>query len=232
MPETRNSTAAIMPMPRGAFQDSPMDGHALRRTMQVYLNENVFMGMVLAAVEVYKRECFGLLLGYRMPGKYVVEHAIPYQTARRGHSWAELRSDKWKVLQEILRNFPKLDVLGDYHSHTMYRDVKAQVSLSKDDIEYMDPNDLQIVIAVNQNKRSRDWSLNSDRTISGSIDKFYFKIAAYYFANRRVGNPSLSQTSGGLAVGQTRVAGSRNGNRGGLGRPRLADILCPFVVNK
>jgi proteasome lid subunit RPN8/RPN11 len=197
------------------------------RTMQVYLNENVFMGMVLSCVEVFKKECFGLLLGYRTPEKYIVEHAIPYQTVRRGHNWAELRSDKWKVIQEILRNFPKLDVLGDFHSHTMYRDIKAQVSLSRDDIEYMDPDDLQIVLAVNENKRSREWSLNSDRTISGSIDKFYFKIAAYYFPFPPVRDARLVSASNG----QGRSGGSQNGSRGRLIRPRMADILCPIVMS-
>ena len=171
------------------------------------------MGMLLSCVEVYKKECFGLLLGYRAPGKYIVEHAIAYQSVRRGHNWAELRSDKWKVLQEVLRNFPKLDILGDFHSHTMYRDIKARVSLSQDDIEYMESEDLQIVIAVNENKRSRGWSLNADRTISGSIDRFYFKLAAYYFAH-----PSRRRKV------------SRNGARRVLGQPRLADIVCPFTM--
>lgn len=176
------------------------------------MNDHVFMGMLLSCVEVYKKECFGLLLGYRTPTRYIVEHAIPYQSVRRGHNWAELRSDKWKVLQEVLRNFPKLDILGDFHSHTMYGEVKAQVSLSEDDIQYMDPDDLQIVIAVNQNRRSRVWSLNADRTISGSLDRFYFKFGAYYFSH------------------PYKVRLSQNGSKRRLGRPRLADIVCPFAM--
>ncbi len=154
--------------------------------MQVYLNENVFLGLVLSSVEVYKKECFGLLLGYRTPEKYIVEHAIPYQSVKRGHNWAELRSDKWKRFQEILKSFPRLDVIGDFHSHTMYRDVRAEVSLSQDDIAYMGPEDLQIVVAINENRRSRNWTFNFDRTISGSINRFHLKIAGYYFERRGV----------------------------------------------
>ena len=171
--------------------------------MQIYLNENVFVGLVLSAVEVYKKECFGLLLGYRTPEKYIVEHAIPYQSVKRGHNWTELRSDKWKMIQEVVKSFPKLDMIGDFHSHTMYGEVRARVSLSADDIDYMEPHDLQIVIAVNENKRSRPWTLNFDRTVSGSVDRFHFKLAGYYFDN-----------------------GHRNGN----GRPRLAEIVCPFSL--
>src|SRR3990167_2779569 len=96
--------------------------------MQAYLSENVFMGMVLSTVEVYKKECFGLLLGYRTAEKYVVEHAIPYQSVKRGHNFAELRSDKWQLMQEVLKHFPRLDVLGDYHSHTMYGDEIGRAS--------------------------------------------------------------------------------------------------------
>jgi proteasome lid subunit RPN8/RPN11 len=227
MPNVRVSSSTAMTVPRSLAVAGPVNGHFVSRSMQVYLSENVFMGMVLSCVEVYKKECFGLLLGYRTPGKYIVEHAIPYQTVRRGHNWAELRSDKWKVIQEILRNFPKLDVLGDFHSHTMYRDIKAQVSLSHDDIEYMDPEDLQIVLAVNENKRSRKWSLNSDRTISGSVDKFYFKIAAYYFPIPAGRDSHLSVASGN----PRRSGGSQNGSRGRLIRPRMADILCPIVMS-
>jgi proteasome lid subunit RPN8/RPN11 len=182
--------------------------------VQVYLNENVFMGMVLSSVEVFRKECFGLLLGYRADGKYIVEHAIPYQSARRGHNWAELRSDKWKILQDILRNFPRMDILGDYHSHTMYRDVRASVTLSDDDIDYMEPHELQLVVAINQHehRRASSWAVNGDRTISGWIDRYHIRIAAYYF-DHAAGN------------GHHRGHGPRK-----AARPRLAEILCPFAL--
>lgn len=186
--------------------------------MQVYLNENVFMGMVLSTVEVYKKECFGLLLGYRTPEKYVVEHAIPYQSVKRGHNFAELRSDKWRVIQEVLRHFPRLDVLGDYHSHTMYGGVRAEVALSRDDIEYMDPNELQLVIAINENRRSKEWTVNSDRTVSGSLDRYHFKIAAYYYANR-----------GGVHGVYRKVASGPHQTRT-TPRLKLAAIQCPFAL--
>ena len=149
--------------------------------IEVFFSENVFMGLILSSVEVYKKECFGLLLGYRTPSKYIVEHAVPYQSAKRGHKWIELRSDKWKVIQEVVQHFPKLDMIGDFHSHTMYRDVKADVFLSEDDVVHMCSDELQIVIAVNEYKRSMPWTSNPDQTISGTINGFHFKVAAYYF---------------------------------------------------
>lgn len=179
-----------------------------RGDIEVFLSENVFMGLILSSVEVYKKECFGLLLGYRTPRKYIVEHAIPYQSARRGHKWIELRSDKWKIIQEVVQNFPKLDMIGDFHSHTMYRDVKAEVSLSEDDIIHMYPDELQLVIAVNENRRFMTWTSNPDHTISGTINGFHFKVAAYYFPQEE----------------------NNNNNKKNSTSLHTAKIICPFVI--
>jgi proteasome lid subunit RPN8/RPN11 len=210
-------------MPNGTLTAPPAAAKPARALpVQVYLNENVLMGMVLSTVEVFKKECFGMLLGYRADGKYIVEHAIPYQSVRRGHNWTELRSDKWKIMQGILRNFPKLDILGDYHSHTMYRDIRASVTLSEDDIAYMEPHELQIVVAINQHEHRRawSWSVNADRTLSGWIDRYHFRIAAYYYDRQ--------------SINGTRGNGNGNGNGHGsrkpLTRPRLAQILCPIAM--
>ena len=54
--------------------------------MEVYISSNAFWALLISAIEVYKRECFGLLLGYRdHPNLYILEHAISYQTANRRH---------------------------------------------------------------------------------------------------------------------------------------------------
>ncbi len=188
--------------------------------MQVFLSENVFLGLVLSAVEVYKKECFGLLLGYRTPEKYIVDHAIPYQSVKRGYNWAELRMERWQLMKEVLKNFPKLDVIGDFHSHTMYRGDPASIDLTPDDIEYMEPTDLQVVVAVNESKRSKSWAVNFDHTVSGTIDRFHFKIAAYFFANgeKPNGHPSNGPTGAKGVLVAARA------------RPRLAEIVSPFAL--
>jgi len=214
-----------MPDGAGALMAAPAVARAVRsEPVQVYLNENVLLGMVLSTVEVFKKECFGVLLGYRADGKYIVEHALPYQSARRGHNWTELRSDKWKILEGILRNFPKLDILGDYHSHTMYRDIRASITLSDDDIAYMEPHELQIVVAINQQEHPRtwSWSLNVDRTLSGWIDRYHFRIAAYYYDRHELAG------MGGNGNGNGN--GNGHGPRKPLTRPRRAQLLCPIAM--
>jgi hypothetical protein len=100
----------------------------------------------------------------------------------------------------------------------MYGKVRAEVALSRDDIEYMEPNDLQVVIAVNENRRTRGWTVNTDRTVSGSLDRYHFKIAAYYDANR-VGGRAASR----------KVANERFRSRM-TPRLQLATIQCPFSL--
>ena len=48
--------------------------------MITYISQNAFWGLLISAVEVYKRECFGLLIGYRdrkgPQEMYIVEHLL------------------------------------------------------------------------------------------------------------------------------------------------------------
>ena len=56
--------------------------------MTAYLSQNAFWGLLISAVEVYKRECFGLLIGYRdrrgptEEESFIVEHALPVPERR------------------------------------------------------------------------------------------------------------------------------------------------------
>jgi len=51
--------------------------------MRVYLSENAFVDLLLSSAEVYKKECLGFLLGYRLEDRFIVEHAFSFQTADR-----------------------------------------------------------------------------------------------------------------------------------------------------
>ena len=51
--------------------------------MRVYLSENAFIDLLLSSAEVYKSECLGFLLGYKLEDRFIVEHAFSLQTASR-----------------------------------------------------------------------------------------------------------------------------------------------------
>src|SRR4030042_1522548 len=69
--------------------------------MRVYLSENAFIDLLLSSAEVYKKECLGFLLGYKLEDRFIVEHVFSVQTANRRHkgvvynektmSWGENR---------------------------------------------------------------------------------------------------------------------------------------------
>jgi len=155
--------------------------------MDVYISANAFWALLISAVEVYKRECFGILLGYRDNSNiYIVEHAISYQTAQRRHTSVEKNGRASKRIQKFLDNLPHLSMLGDFHSHTGWGDLKGVGNLSDADVYDMAADTVSIIIVANDKRRSSPWQYNGDGTLSGTIDEYHFRIGGYYLdANSR-----------------------------------------------
>ncbi len=119
--------------------------------MEVYISSNAFWALLISTVEVYKRECFGLLLGYRDTNNiYIVEHAISYQTANRRHTSVEKNGRASRRMEKFLANLPHLSLIGDFHSHTGWGDLKGVGNLSSQD------------------------------ALSGTVDDYHFRIGGYY----------------------------------------------------
>src|ERR1043166_3027382 len=102
--------------------------------MEVYISSNAFWALLISAVEVYKKECFGLLLGYRDGTNYIVEHAISYQTANRRHTSVEKNGRASRRIEKFLSNLPHLSLIGVFHSHTGWGDLKGVGNLSTQDV--------------------------------------------------------------------------------------------------
>jgi hypothetical protein len=100
-----------------------------RPSVEVYLGEAALVSLIVSSAEVYKKECYGTLLGYRADNRILVEHAIPYQSALRKHSEVCLGARSRRIIDEVLEGLPKYGVLGEYHSHPMFGDKRANVRL-------------------------------------------------------------------------------------------------------
>ena len=149
--------------------------------MEVYISANAFWAVLISTIEVYKKECFGILLGYRDSNNiYIVEHAISYQTANRRHTSVEKNGRASRRIDKFVANLPHLSMIGDFHSHTGWGDLKGVGALSTQDICDMSPENLYIIVVANDKRRSSSWQYNGDGTLSGTVDDYHFRIGGYY----------------------------------------------------
>jgi len=150
--------------------------------MRVYLSENAFIDLLLSSAEVYKRESLGFLLGYKPEDRFIIEHAFSFQTARRKHKGVVFQHKNHKKIEPILEKFDRLQIIGDFHSHTQFGVTKGLPIPSDEDIKEMREEHIYLIVAINNNEKTLNWGENRDGTISGSVGNFFFKIAAYYLS--------------------------------------------------
>jgi len=137
------------------------------------------MGLVLSAIEVYKNECIGALLGYNVSNRIVVEYAIPYQTAKRKPSGAEPNWNRESRVQQILPKLSQLKQVGYFHSHPQWGTNKGTTEPSKIDIEGMIPTQIEIIVAINDSKRRTTWG-ESGKELYGTIGNYHIRLACHY----------------------------------------------------
>ncbi len=151
--------------------------------MTTYISQNAFWGLLISAVEVYKRECFGLLIGYRdrkgPEEMYIVEHALPFQSAGRRHRGVVSNPRAHKRIERFLANIPHLSVIGDFHSHTMWGYNRAANHPSDTDLAGMQPSNIYLIVSVNDRVRDVPWSYKDDGSLSGTTDEHHFRLTAY-----------------------------------------------------
>jgi proteasome lid subunit RPN8/RPN11 len=151
--------------------------------MTAYISQNAFWGLLISAAEVYKRECFGLLIGYRDRREerdmYIVEHALPYQSATRRHKGVASNPRAHRRIERFLRSIPQLSVIGDFHSHTMWGYSRAASHPSDTDLQGMKPESVYVIVSINDRLRETPWNYNDDGSMSGTTEDHYFRLTAY-----------------------------------------------------
>jgi len=161
--------------------------------MRVYLSENAFIDILLSSAEVYRKECLGYLLGYRLEDRFIVEHAFSFQTATRRHKGVVVHEKNHKKIEPILDKFEKLQIIGDFHSHTQFGPTKGLPFPSEEDIAGMKQDLIYLIIAINNNEKTVGWGENRDGTISGSAGDFFFKVSAYFINKNSSKNKNTSK---------------------------------------
>lgn len=151
----------------------------------VLIKERAFWSMVLSAIEVYHLETLGVLLGSRNNDDFIVEYAIPYQSAKKAKTWVSPNERSTSRIKKIIHLIP-IDVIGDYHSHTKLGKNKALARPSGDDIVDMEKENIYIILAVNEIQRTVEWHNNSDGSISGTLGGYHIVIGAHESMDRGV----------------------------------------------
>lgn len=192
MSRKRKSIGPALGAPRVAAARAASEAPG-RNAVEVYLGEAALVSLLVSSAEVYKKECYGTLLGYRTDNRILVEHAIPYQSALRKHSEVVLGARSRRIIDEVLEGLPKYKVLGEYHSHPMFGDKRANVRLGALDTIDMNADDVQIIVAINDKSRHQGWRARSDSAIAGTYSNYHYSIGAYlYPGSVKRGNPILA----------------------------------------
>jgi proteasome lid subunit RPN8/RPN11 len=147
--------------------------------MEVYLSENAFVGLLVSSVEVYRRECFGVLLGHREPERVMVDFVVPYQTATRKFQEVHMGWQRGQRVEEAVRAASRWELVGDYHSHPMYRTKKGTTRLSRVDVSDFQEGGTSIIVAINDGHRRQPWGYVEGGLIAGSINGYLLRLAAY-----------------------------------------------------
>lgn len=160
----------------------------VHRDIEAFLSLPAFLTIVSSSVEVFRKETIGYLVGIKAEDKFIVEYAIPYQTAESSYVHATIDEDRVGRVNEILSNVSQaLEFIGDFHSHTVFGDSRATVIPSDTDLFSTVPGELNLICAVNVKKRSVNWRENKRGILTGTIGEYRIEIGGYYVDKPSVG---------------------------------------------
>ncbi len=148
--------------------------------IECFINPPAFAAIVTSVIEVFAKETIGFLVGVKAEKKFIVEYAIPYQTADVGYTHAEVDWKRAERVNEVLKLVGEgLEFIGDFHSHTKFGQSAADVKPSSTDLVLTKEGEVYLIVAVNSRKRAQRWVEHSDGTISGTIRDYHIKIGGY-----------------------------------------------------
>ena len=154
-----------------------------------YLSLPSFLTIVTASVEVFRKETIGYLIGLKGENKFMVQYAIPYQTAEATATHASIDEDRVSRINEILNRLSEgLEYIGDFHSHTEYGGSPGKVIPSPTDLISTVPGEINLICAVNLKKKSVDWHDTKRGILAGTVGQYRIEIGGYYVDEACIGS--------------------------------------------
>ncbi len=153
----------------------------------VYIEREPFLDMLIAAVDTFRRECFGYFFGLKPTRKknaFFIKNVIAVQsTIKRANTEVKVGKGCYQRLNSIFSKYPRLyPVLGYFHSHPEWGSVPGSHEMSDGDIIEMSKSDSEIavVLKISSRKRERlDWVSKSDGGVRGSYGDYIVDLNVY-----------------------------------------------------
>lgn len=147
------------------------------------LSRQAFIDMITNAVEVYKKESFGILIGVRHKKHYFVSDVIAYQMATNEYETVDVTTFRVNRINFALSHLTNQKVIGDFHSHPEGPDRLSATDVA--DLFKGTPT-LTCLVSIYKSRKCEQWKRNPDNSISGSIGgKFFIRIAAFEVVHKK-----------------------------------------------
>lgn len=157
-------------------------------SVAVHIRKEAFLTILWTAVETFKKECLGAILGYTPSPKkdyFLITDAIPFQGIKKRLNTQVTQSERsnarWNEFWYKISTHPQR--LGIFHSHPEWGPHQPLPIMSAYDIEDMQKqkNPLEIIVCISSYKKRGfiPWELLEDGSVQGSLATFNFRVNAF-----------------------------------------------------
>lgn len=145
---------------------------------KVIISEDAFVIMLAAAVEVYTKEAYGLLLGSKVRKDFRIDYAVPYQSAIRKTGEVSVDEDAEQRLIAAINHLKGYHYMGEFHSHPGGR--KGLSKYDKKDLRKYGAR-MSVLVWIGKAGKYKPWRYDiKDKSLSGTLDHTYkIMVKAY-----------------------------------------------------
>jgi len=119
-----------------------------RKISTAIIQEQALVSLLTAAIEVYRKETYGLLVGSVKESRYksfiTIKNAVTYQHAVRKEDEVFISPKQDDRLRYVINYLSGCKILGEFHSHTCGIDY-----LSKHDVKDMIESGIKFSLLIN-----------------------------------------------------------------------------------
>lgn len=153
-----------------------------RKISTAIIEEQALVSLLTAALEVYNKETFGLLVGSLKEGRYksqlIIKNALTYQNATRKKGEVSIWPSRDARIRYVINYLSGCKILGEFHSHTYGVDY-----LTKQDIKDMieDGQRFSLLICIETTDHKQKWYYDKrKKSLHGTVNDDYFITIKVY----------------------------------------------------